>query len=230
VHVFSIMNNEERLLPYFLRHYETFADRIFIFDEHSTDRTAEIAMAHPKVTFDRYELSVGIHEAFFNKCFIDAYKKHSRGVADWIMIVDADELVYNKDMLSHLKMAREDGKHIIKTTAYEVVSETFPSDGVQIYDECKYGLRHRNFDKAIVFDPNLDVELTQGRHKTILPDGTNPDRYGLLLLHCGHLSREFFLSRYSTSYKTRKFRNRKIRFHIKKGLSVFDNKPLIKII
>jgi glycosyltransferase involved in cell wall biosynthesis len=34
--------NEERFLPYFLRHYSTFCDKIFIFDNCSTDKSKEI--------------------------------------------------------------------------------------------------------------------------------------------------------------------------------------------
>ena len=54
IHVYNIVHNEEFLLPYYLRHYEQFADKIFIFDDESTDRTAEIAKAHPKVTYLKY--------------------------------------------------------------------------------------------------------------------------------------------------------------------------------
>ena len=32
IHIYTPTWNEEKILPYFLRHYEQFAERIFIFD------------------------------------------------------------------------------------------------------------------------------------------------------------------------------------------------------
>ena len=37
------MWNEEFMLPHFLKHYSKYADRIFIINDHSTDKTVEIA-------------------------------------------------------------------------------------------------------------------------------------------------------------------------------------------
>ena len=54
IDVYGIVRNEEFLLPYFLRHYETFAYRIFICDDHTTDRTREIAKTHAKVSLLDY--------------------------------------------------------------------------------------------------------------------------------------------------------------------------------
>lgn len=54
IDVFSIMRNEEDLLPYFLRHYETFADRIFIFD--SKDNFLKRAQWERRRTLEDYKI------------------------------------------------------------------------------------------------------------------------------------------------------------------------------
>ncbi len=50
VHVHAIISDEEIMLPYFLRHYETFCEKIFLRIMPSVDRTVEIAIEHPKVS------------------------------------------------------------------------------------------------------------------------------------------------------------------------------------
>jgi len=59
VHVHSIIRNEEKMLPYFLRHYEAFCEKIFLRIQPSTDKTLEIAKAHPKVTIIKYKTEFG---------------------------------------------------------------------------------------------------------------------------------------------------------------------------
>src|SRR5438552_12457573 len=136
IHIFSIMRNEEAILPYFLRHYETFADRIFIFNDHSTDKTVEIAKAHLKTTVMDFPYNRGLQEDDFSNCFQDAYKKYSRGVADWAMCVDADEFIYHMEILELLKRQREKGRRVLRTTGYSMVSQEFPTTNGQIYEQC----------------------------------------------------------------------------------------------
>src|SRR3989338_1733301 len=107
VHIFSIMWNEEYILPYFLRHYSTFADKIFIINDHSTDKTTTIARSNNKVTVLDYKYKPGLDEANFNRCFTRYYKKYSRGVADWVMCVDADEFIYHPNLVQNLDYQRQ---------------------------------------------------------------------------------------------------------------------------
>ena len=98
IHIFSIVRNDAYILPYFIRHYSTFADKIFIIDDHSTDNTKEIANSFPNVEVLDYEYNNGFNEDSFSQSLIDHYKKHSRGKADWVMCADSDEFIYHKDM------------------------------------------------------------------------------------------------------------------------------------
>ena len=200
VHVFSIMWNEEYLLPYFLRHYSTFADTIFIFNDHSTDRTAEIAKAHPKVRLLDFNYDPGLHEDNFNDCFIKSYKQYSRGVADWVMCVDADELIYNRDIVGVLSEQHRRGIKALKCTGYIMVSEKLPTTKGQIYDECKIGTRSRGYDKPIVFSPEIDIKFGIGRHTAQLPPGIQAHKAKLTLLHYRYLSRDYIIERNAKSF------------------------------
>ena len=223
IHVFSIMWNEEFILPYFLRHYATFADRIFVIDDHSTDRTAEIAKAHPKVTLLDYEYE-GLVEDDFNKTFAKAYKEHSRQ-ADWAMCVDADELVYHP----HITKALEHRQGVLKTTGYFIVSDHLPVGGGQIYDELFMGVRFPKWDKPIIFDPKLDVMFGDGRHSVNQPAQPTD----IKLLHYRYMSRQYVIDRNTASYPRVDMTEDQREYRMKKALDWYDNAlagPLEKVV
>jgi len=189
IHVYSIMRNEEALLPYFLRHYSTFADTIFIIDDKSTDKTVKIAKANKKVRLLNYKFTEERHvQEEHTACFEKFYKKYSRGKADWVMCVDGDEFIYHKNLVAVLKKQKRRGAKVIKPTGYTMYSETFPTTKGQIYEECFMGLRTRSFDKPQIFDPSIDIKFSGGRHKVLLPEGIDRTRARVLLLHYRYLS------------------------------------------
>lgn len=188
IHVYSIMRNEEDLLPYFLRHYSTFADKIFIIDDKSTDKTVKIAKTNKKVRLLPYKFTEGYFEKERNDCFEGFYKKYSRGVADWVMVVDGDEFIYHKNLVAVLKEQQKLGRKVIKTAGYTMYSEFFPTTKGQIYEECYMGSRSHLFDKAVIFNPAVDVHFSGGRHETYLPPGIDRYRAKILLLHYRYLS------------------------------------------
>lgn len=223
IHVYSIVRNDEYILPYFLRHYETFADKIFIIDDHSADNTEKIARAHSKVTFLPFEYNRGMNEDDFNQCFEDSYKKYSRGVADWVMIADSDEFIYHPDMKGVLEKQYKEGTQVIQTIGYMMVSEEKPSGDKQIYDESRTGLRIRGYDKPVVFNPSIDVKLGHGRHSITLPEGVSALVRGLMLLHYRYLSREYFIKRSEHLYERCLYMDDKTkRYRMNRGLAWYD--------
>jgi glycosyltransferase involved in cell wall biosynthesis len=78
--VVAIVHNEERNLPDFLATHE-FADEIVLVDSGSTDRTREIALAHPRVRF--FENPWPGFPAQWNHGI-------DRATGEWILISEAD--------------------------------------------------------------------------------------------------------------------------------------------
>ncbi len=137
VDVYSIMRNEIKILPYFLRHYETFADRIFVWDDGSDDGTREILDAHPKVNV--LPLNLGrADDVYFVNHLWPQYKEISRGYADWVMCVDADEFIYHPNLMEKLEELGSKGVKRICCRGFTMYHPKFPTTTGQIYDEIKF--------------------------------------------------------------------------------------------
>lgn len=202
VHVYTICWNEEFMLPHFLKHYEQFADRIFVIDDHSTDRTAEIAKAHPKVTYSEYGFE-GLDEQEFNDTFYSFYKYNP---SDWAVVVDADEFIHGLNTL------KDEPSGVLKTTGYMMIGKTGK------LEDCRT-VRMKTFDKPVVFDPSLDVRFGDGRHSIVSPYPVRNSN--LILLHYKYPSRSYYEERNKLAYP-RIMDTKQTAYRLKRGLDWFD--------
>jgi hypothetical protein len=199
INVYSVMYNEEFMLPHFLKHYEKVADRIFIIDDHSTDKTSEIAKAHPKVTYILKDKD-GWDEKETSNIFETLAYGHRPG---WAVCVDADEFIYGLDALGR-------PRGVLKTTGYMMVGET----GKLV--DCRH-VRMPSFDKPVVFDSNLDISFGDGRHSVNRPT----EKAELELWHYKYPSREHYLQRALDTYP-RIMDAKDMSYRIKRGLDWYD--------
>ena len=200
IHVYVLCYNEEIMLPYFLRHYGTFAEKIIIYDNYSTDRTLEIARDNPLTEVVQYDSGNEIRDDIYLKIKNNAWKA-SRGIADYVVMVDMDEFLYNPDIFSALK----DRPSIICPLGYEMVSDVIPSGTGQIYDEIIMGMTSPGYNKCVLFNPNIIEEMNYrpGCHNCI-PIGAEapPGPIGdFKLLHYKHLSADYVITRYKAFNK-----------------------------
>lgn len=200
IHVYTIVYNEEFMLPHFLKHYSQFADRIFVIDDHSTDLTAEIAKAHPMVTYSEYPFE-GLNEDEFNDTFESFYKTYP---SDWAVVVDCDEFIYGLETL------KDEPSGVLKTKGCMMIGKTGK------LEDCK-PIRMKTFDKPVVFDPSLDVKFGDGRHTVNLP--TRPSE--LILKHYKYPSREYYYERNLKTYP-RIMDKKQADYRIKRGLEWYD--------
>jgi hypothetical protein len=188
--------NEERMIPFFLRHYEPLVDRIVIFDDSSTDRSVELLMASPKVEarqLGQRESFIIRQQAELNHCW-----KESRGRADWVIIVDMDEHIYHRDLREHLRRCTEEGITMLEPVGYDMVSEDFPPSSSTLSESIRRGVRSFLLDKKAVFGPNAieDVNYAPGRHAS-RPSGhlRFPENREVMLLHYKHLGLDYLIPR-----------------------------------
>lgn len=195
IDVYSVMNNEHILLPYWLRHYETFANHMYVWDDQSDDGTREMLEAHPKVTLLPIE-KCGDDDVHWITNLFPQYEKHSQ-TSDWVIIADADEFIYHPKLTDILWKEKSDGTQVIWCRGYAMISDNPPTGTGQIYDEIKLGIPDKLESKWTIFSPNIRVRFRKGRHGGLLEGGhsvTNADT-GIKLLHYRYLGDQYLMDR-----------------------------------
>lgn len=197
VHVITNVHNEALLMHYFLRHYTSVADRIFVYDAGSDDGTRDMVAACPKAELIDWDCP-GVNDELYMALNNSAYVQHSREVADWVIMADADEFVYHPNLRDVLADYQANGINVAVPRGFNMVAETFPTTQGQIYEEVKMGCPGESESKPCVFDPILTMNFGAGKHHA------NPQPAGLvtyakdgalLMLHQAFLGLQFRLDR-----------------------------------
>jgi glycosyltransferase involved in cell wall biosynthesis len=199
VHVYTVCWNEERFLPYFLRHYATFAERITVFDNMSDDRSAEIVRGFPGATLQTFDTGGTFRDDVHRDIKNNAWKQ-SRGQADWVICVDTDELLWHPRLADYLASCKKRSITIMVPTGYEMLAEAFPTTAGQVYDEVKHGALNVEYSKPCIFNPDAIAEINYipGAHKA-QPVGLviAETQSELKLLHFRFLGVDYTLERFA---------------------------------
>lgn len=216
IEVVSICYNESAMMPYFLRHYGSFADSITIMDGGSSDGTREIVGACPiaKLTDMPFhgcddQVFAGIYSRYVEPIFSEE--------PAWVLCVDCDEFIWHVDGL-RVALERElaRGSLVIKAEGYEMVSPVFPTTSGQIYDEIKTGFRNewteRLTSKMCIVRRGLSFRWGVGRHRIerMDPSIVPVIDSGIKLLHYRKLGKEYSNERSARNWSTHSDRNRKM--------------------
>jgi len=220
ISVFVITYNEEKILPYFLKHYSQFASKIIIYDNESSDNTVNIAKEFNKdqtrVTCWSYcsknQLNDGIYldikHAAGNKCD-----------TEYCIIVDCDEFLYHPN----IKKFITDNKNVdvFQPRGFNMISTEFPNSSQLITQTHTRGAFSDNYSKICLFKPKSisSYVYEMGCHRAIFKDVNNqtikpyqhPD---LKLLHYKNLSFEY------RTQKHNEYRNRLSDFNKQTGAGV----------
>jgi hypothetical protein len=199
VHLHALCWNEERLLPYFFRHYDDIVDRYYVYDHDSTDRSVELLTSHRNVVLGRFEVTGGSFvraaTAHYNHCW-----KQSRGVADWVFVVNIDEHLYHPRLRAYLRACTRRGVSVIVPEGYNMVSDGFPTSRKPLWSTIRYGARDTRWDKPQFFDPNKveDIDFKEGRHSaTPRGDIVYPKTTRTKLLHFKYLGVDYLVRRHA---------------------------------
>jgi glycosyltransferase involved in cell wall biosynthesis len=191
IEVYCLANNEELLMPYFMRHYGRFAD-VIILESCSTDRTIQIAHDMGAEVWS-YDMKDELNDQWFtylkNTCWKDSK-------ADWVMIADADEFIYHLDLVNILKST---DATVIRPRFYDMYSKKFPTTEGQIYDEVTMGVEQLAPNpKMNIFRPVdiLDMNYAPGCHDASPSGNVKIDiDTEIKTLHMRNLSLDYYLAK-----------------------------------
>ncbi len=197
IHLYTLCWNEERILPFFLDHYRDKVDRILVYDNGSKDRSLEILANEPNATvahFDTPDDSFVYEELRLSEAIWQA----SRGVADWVIILDMDEFLLVPNFRGYLSSLSARGVTAVRAVGFDMVSLDFPSGKIALTEQITRGFRAVANDKPCIFNPNAiaRTNFTLGRHGAN-PEGEVrwPERPEMLLLHYKTLGWDYYMER-----------------------------------
>lgn len=205
IEAFAICYNEEALLPYYLRHYSEFCDRITIYDNQSTDRSREICLANPKVKVIPYNTGDEIRDDVYLQIKNNCWKGSE---AHWVIIGDIDELVYCPDIKARLYGL---DYTVIAPELFNMYAKHFPRTKVQIWQEvllgvpggAKMNLFRPDKITNINYDPGCHVAHPEG----IVIPGVNT---GIKTLHMKYMGLDYYLARTALSNSRLSALNKKL--------------------
>jgi len=196
VWIYALCYNEAYMMPYFLRHYTSFAEKVIIYDAQSTDGTRGLVAANPRAELRDFTLCQGIDDNIFVR-FVNEQYKEARGQADWVIWVDCDEFVYHPHLLEVLREYQSVGVNIVRAKGYLMVSDEPAKGEGQIYDEARLGLPDRMACKPVIFRPSLEqIEFSTGRHGCeVTEDAVWALTTTIKLLHYRYFGKQYLLDR-----------------------------------
>ena len=170
--VYSITYNEGHFVKHFLHAYKE-AERIVIYDNQSTDNTVELLLQDPRVEVREYDSDNMIRDDYYLDIKNHSWKE-ARGKADWVIVVDFDEIFqhcwkddYGEYMDLNLREIHSKGFNMIRPHGYNMISLDAPlgMDG-HPYQYSKMATYHRPEEKMCCFKPDelSEINYSTGAH------------------------------------------------------------------
>jgi hypothetical protein len=197
---YCLAYNEADLIPYWVKHYRTFCERVTVFvDDGTDDDTAKQAFLWGAQV--RFREGGGLDDEAL-VAFAQEHYKEARGHAQWVVWVDADEFVYRPSMFSHLDDLRREGVTRPHVQGYQMVADAPPTGHGHIYDEITKGLPAQEYSKTCLFSPELDVTWQPGKHQASVAGNDVRGASGdpVKLLHYRYLGRDWLLARNARNF------------------------------
>jgi len=148
IEAYIIAWNEIEIIHLTIRHYQKFCSKVFIFDNYSDDGTFEKAQEMGcEVT--RFGIQGQLDDTEYLKIKNSAWKGSE---ADYVIICDADEIIYHPDIEDIFYQARLHRATVIPTLGYNMVSHEMPQEE---FLELRRGSTNTSYSKVAVFSPSL---------------------------------------------------------------------------
>lgn len=170
--------NREDSISWTIKHYQKFCSKVFIHDNFSDDKTRLIA-SDLGATVNVFGVAGYLDDGEYIKLKNNCWKKSH---ADWVIVVDDDEILYNEDLKFILNQARVLGYTIFKPQGISMHSDSMPKES---WLEITKGMKDENYSKLCVFNPQAikEINYVYGCHEAKPTGRINYAKDQLYLLH-----------------------------------------------
>ena len=194
IETYVLACNEEKIMPYFLRHYTPFSE-IILLESASLDHTAQMVSDAGGAVW-HYDHPDEINDQLFldmkNSCWRESE-------ADWVIIVDADEYVYHPNLVQILERTEHT---IFLPRLFNMFHERFPTTTGQIYEEVTGG--REGGAKMNLFKPKeiTRINYAIGCHNASPAGNINLGiNSEIMTLHMRHLGSDYVIERNARASK-----------------------------
>lgn len=183
-----------------MQYYTPWVTDIVIFDGRSTDATIDIAksIGGDKVIVKRFPGDSGdfVDDRLFRKIRNEAWKDGAQEY-DWVIVCDADEFLFHKDLYNKLMEFRDSGITLPKVLGYEMISLEMPKPDIPIVNQITKGMYSEVYNKNIIFNPRYiqEINYKEGGHECFPVGVVNMSTDNLFLLHYRMLSYDYFVKK-----------------------------------
>ena len=167
IRIASVLYNERDMLPFYLRHYASFADEIILYDDNSDDGSATLAVCCPIVTLKPWPFPSGLDDNRMMDLWQVVMDQARKDGVDWVMMPDIDEILYSPRGLRQTCLdADAKGYQVITSEGWNMTGDGLPVDDgkSQITELLQTGVRAPVYAKSIIVNPKAKVNWNRGRH------------------------------------------------------------------
>jgi glycosyltransferase involved in cell wall biosynthesis len=199
IEVYLLCFNEEKMILHTLNYYSKICSKIIIIDNQSTDDSISLASKYKNV--DIKQLNSG--NEFVEDRLTESRNNCWKGsTADYVIVCDMDEFLYDENLLEKLVMAKQQGVIMPMIIGYNMMSQDFPSNyNKLITEQVKHGVKSSRFDKKIIFDPKRvkEINYRPGAHLSypvFFEDNVVYPLLELKLLHYKYLGKYYLYKKH----------------------------------
>lgn len=173
----TLVYNEMEILPYCVRYWQRMADRVIVFDNHSTDGSREYLSQFDWITIETFD-SDGHNDIIQKQVKEQAYQKY-KDEFEIIIITDADEIFYFSDFRASVALFLSQGCNCMSTELYALCEDAKPlyDDVLYLHQQChKFHYQKMNHtpgfereSKFSIFNTKLvdKINMSVGQHYVV---------------------------------------------------------------
>lgn len=217
--VYTLCYNEMKILPWCVKYWKEYADKVIVYDNGSNDGSREYLQS-----FSFIEIRDQDEDLIDNDRYLriknNVWKEARDNNVDYVVVCDTDEVLYSETGVKNdlLKYYNE-GITVVETNWCNIITMSYPDINCECFVHQvpeMYGIPHKK-DKTLIFNPNKIEESNYkpGAHESNFKgDIKRNNNQTITVYHLNKMGLDYFLE------KTHNRKSRLSKNNIRKGYSV----------